>query len=287
MELSVKRMIDQISTNVKNHIYIYILLCFIVLFNIPVFIDLIKDWIRDDNYSHGFLIIPVSIFLFYRRRNELVFPSIKSNQGIVLLILGSIGFIFGIAASEYFTTRFSLVLMVTGLSLYYLGKNNFKKVWFSFFFLLFMIPIPAIIYYSATLPMQLFASKITDNLLHFIGVPSLRQGNIIYLPYYILEVTEACSGLRSLTTLMALGAFYGYLTMPGKIRPVILFFAAIPIAIIANVVRLYFTAIGAYAISPKLAEDFLHEFSGMLVFVTALIIIIILGALLKLQRGKQ
>jgi len=176
-----------IYSHLKNHRFPYILLLSIILFNIPVFIDLVRDWI----------------------------------------------------------------LIITGLSLYYLGKTNFRKVWFSFFFLLFMIPIPAIIYYSATLPMQLLASKVTDNLLQLIGVPSVRQGNIIYLTEYTLEVAEACSGLRSLTT-----------------------------------IRLLFTAIGAYAVSVKLAEDFLHELSGMMVFISALIIIIILGAFLKLPEKR-
>ena len=287
MEHSMNSIMANVYSHLKNHKFTYIILLLIVLFNIPVFIDLVRDWIRDDNYSHGFLIIPISVFLFYRRRKGLTFPAVSSNWGIALFVVGAIGMIFGVAASEYFTTRFSLVLIITGLSLYYLGKANFRKVWFSFFFLLFMIPIPAVIYYSATLPMQLFASKVTDNLLHLIGVPSVRQGNIIYLKEYTLEVAEACSGLRSLSTLMALGALYGNLTLTGKIRPIILFFSTIPIAIIANIIRLLFTAIGAYAVSTKLAEDFLHGLSGMMVFISALIIIIIFGAFLKLPEKRS
>ena len=272
---------DEIILHLKNHKYPYILILLTLLFSIPVLIDLVKDWITDDNYSHGFLVIPISIYLFYRKRSELVFPAKPSGLGITLFAIGCIGAIFGAAAGEYFTTRCSMVLILTGISMYYLGMSNFKKVWFAYFFLLFMIPIPAIIYYSATMPMQLFASKITNFILHVIGVPSLRQGNIIYLPEYTLEVTEACSGLRSLSTLMALGALYGNLTLSGKAKPIILFISTVPIAIAGNVFRLLFTAIGAYAISTKLAEDFLHELSGMLVFVFAMIVLMILGALLK------
>jgi len=276
-----------VLSHIKRHHYPYILIFAILLFNIPVFRDLIADWIRDNNYSHGFLIIPVSIFIFYRKRKELTFPAKSSGWGIILILAGCLAFIFGIAASEYFTTRFSLVLIFTGISLYYLGSANFRKVWFAFFFLLFMIPIPAIIYHSATLPMQLMATKITDYLLHVIGVPSIRQGNIIFLPEYTLEVAEACSGLRSLATLMALGALYAHLAMPGKARPVILFLATIPIAIITNIIRLLFTAIGAYAISTKMAEDFLHELSGLIVFITALIFLFILGAFLKWPKKRS
>ncbi len=278
---------SDIISHIKRHRYPYILIFIILLFNIPVFRDLIADWLRDSNYSHGFLIIPVSIFIFYRKRKELTFPAKSCGWGIILILAGCLGYIFGIAAGEYFTTRFSLLLIFTGISLYYLGSANFRQVWFAFFFLVFMIPIPAIIYHSATLPMQLMATRVTDDLLHILGVPSIRQGNIIFLPEYTLEVAEACSGLRSLATLMALGALYAHLTMPGKVRPVILFLATIPIAIVTNIIRLLFTAIGAYAISTKLAEDFLHELSGVIVFITALIFLFILGALLKWPKKRS
>jgi exosortase len=135
--------------------------------------------------------------------------------------------------------------------------------------------------------MQLFATKVTHTILGILGVPAIRQGNIIHLPEYALEVVEACSGLRSLATLMALGALYGHLALPGTLRPIILFLATIPIAIATNIVRLLFTAVGAYAISTNLAEDFLHEISGLLVFVTALLLMFLTGAILKWQRKNS
>ncbi|MDH4158304.1 MAG: exosortase/archaeosortase family protein [candidate division Zixibacteria bacterium] len=273
-----------IVDHIKTHLYPYIILATAVLCSIPILKDLIGDWIRDDNYSHGFFIIPIAVYIFYRRRNDLSLPARPSAWGMVLFVLGCVGVIFGIAAGEFFTTRFSLVIVISGLALYYLGTANFRKVWFAFFFLLFMIPIPAVIYYSATLPMQLFGSGITNDFLQFLGVPSFRQGNIIFLPEYTLEVSEACSGLRSLVTLLALGALYGYAFLPGKVAPVILFICTVPIAIATNIFRLVFTALGAYAVSTELAEDFLHEISGLLVFVSALVLMVILGAILKWAR---
>lgn len=278
---------NSVLAHVQRHLFPYILLSVLILINIPVFKELIGDWLRDGNYSHGFLVIPISIFLFYRRRKDLAFPTPTCRSGLVLFVFGCVGLIFGVAATEFFTTRFSLVLAVSGLGLYYLGAPNFRKVWFAFFFLLFMIPIPAVIYYSATMPMQLFASKTTSSILQIIGVPSYREGNIIYLPAYTLEVSEACSGLRSLATLLALSALLGYVTLTGKGRPLILFLSAVPIAIAVNIFRLLFTAVGAYAISPRIAEDFLHELSGILVFVIALILMIILSGLLKWERNPS
>ena len=276
-----------ITNHALKHRYYYILLGITIFFNIPVFKELIADWMYDSNYSHGFLIIPISIFLIYRKRHELVMPVTDGKFGLLILIAGCIGIIFGVAASEFFVTRFSLVLIITGISFYYLGMTNFRKVWFAFFLLIFMIPIPAVIYYSATLPMQLFASKATQWFLSVLGVPCIRQGNILYLPDYTLEVAEACSGLRSLVTLMALGAIYGNLTLPGKIRPLILFLATIPIAVATNIIRLLFTAVAAYAISTKFAEDFLHELSGLIVFISALIMMFILGAILKWPKKRS
>lgn len=276
-----------VLSNLKAHKYAYLLVALLVVANLPALAALVRDWSTDGNYSHGFLIIPISIWLFWRQRHALVFPGKPSTGGTVLFIAGCGCLILGMAASEFFTTRVSLVMILTGLSLYYLGWENFRKVWFAFFFLLFMIPIPATIYYSLTLPLQFFASKVTVHALHVVGVPCLLKGNIIQLPDYRLEVLEACSGLRSLVTLMALGALYGNLSMPGKVRPIILFVATIPIAIVTNIFRIFVTAIAAYAISTEIAEDFLHELSGLIVFGTALILTLILGALLKWRRKRS
>jgi exosortase len=277
---------EKLIAHVKKHLYPYVLLTIVVLFNITVIGDLISDWYHDGNYSHGFLIIPISIYLFYRQSKQFTFPAKPAKAGLALLVVGCVGLIFGIAATEYFTTRFSLVLIVTSVAWYYLGASNFRKTWFAFFFLLFMIPIPAIIYYSATAPMQLFASKVTHALLQVVGVPALLQGNIIILPDYRLEVAEACSGLRSLVTLMALTSLYGYLRLPGKVVPVILFLATFPIAIATNIFRVVITGLGAYTISTGLAESFLHEVSGAMVFISALILVIILGAILQWAKKR-
>ena len=275
---------QRLIPHLKLHRYPYLLLGALALLSIPILRDLIADWIRDDNYSHGFFIIPISIYLFYRQRHDLVSPAASAKSGMVVFILGCLGMILGVAASEYFTTRLSMVIILSGIALYYLGTANFRKVWFSFFFLLFMIPIPAVIYNAATFPMQLFATKVSTGLLQVIGVPCVRHGNVIQLPDYALEVLEACSGLRSLVTLMALGALYGYLTLDGKLRPILLFIATIPVAIVTNIFRIFVTAIAAYAISTGFAEDFLHEISGLLVFVTALIMMLILGGILRWRK---
>jgi exosortase len=274
-------MTDTVLKRAKNRYTPLWLFTLLVIVYMPVLIDLIKDWYADPNYSHGFLIIPISLFIFWLHKDELIIIDRPSLWGAVTLGIGLILLILGSAAAEYFTVRFSLVICIVGISLYFLGWWNFKQNWFVFFFLLFMIPIPGIIYYSATMPMQLFSSKAASWLLQLVGVPAVCTGNIIVLPNYRLEVAEACSGLRSLVTLMALGALYARFTLPKVWRPIVLFVSTVPIAICANIFRIFITGVGAFAISPKLAEDFLHEISGIMVFLVALFLTIIVGKLLR------
>lgn len=267
--------------HLRAHGQVYSLLALVVALNVWVVWDMVADWASDSSYSHGFLIVPISIWLFCRRRGELVFPGTRTKWGWAVLVAGGAGMVLGTAANEYFTLRLSLVLMVSGLAQVYLGALNFRKVWFAFFFLLFMIPIPAVIYNSMTLPLQLLASKISISLLQVIGVPSSRSGNIINLPGCSLEVADACSGLRSLVSLLAVAALWGHLSLPKGIKQVVLLVGAVPIAILVNTARVFVVAVGVYAVSTDFAEGFLHELAGMMVFVGALVITLLFGMVLR------
>lgn len=271
------------TTTIKADPKVYILFLIAVLIYLPVLGDLIADWYEDSNYSHGFLIIPVSVWLIWRQRKELASVPVRtSNWGFAGILIALAIFIVGTAGAEYFTARFSFVLLLVSITLYSFGWMFLRKVWFAFFFMLFMIPIPYVIYYTVTFPMQLFASKIASVALGVIGLPLVRFGNILHLPGgQALEVAEACSGLRSIVALLALGALYAYFTQENRVKAVILFLATIPIAIFGNVVRISFTAIGTYAISEAFVEGTLHEMAGMLVFLFSLIMLMIFGSLLK------
>jgi exosortase len=239
------------------------------------------------NITAWFLIIRG--FVFESRQNRLTgWVSQTGNiSGLPLLIFGMIIFVLATAAAEYFTLRLSLVLTLYGLVWYLLGRRFALGAWFEFAFLLFMIPWPYVVYFAATFPMQLFATKVTVGILNLIGMSAIQQGNMIHLPGYSLEVAEACSGLRSLISLLALGAVYARFTQKGLPRQIILFLSTIPIAIAANIFRILFTAVGAYTVSRELAEDFLHELSGMMVFVVAFIMLFVFGAILKIGTGKK
>jgi len=271
----------------SSTVRVIIVLLLLVIVYLPVLKDLVFDWYVDSNYSHGFLVIPIAAYLLYRDSKKFEKTRCVRWPGAVLLIAGLVLLILGSAAAEFFTARFSFVVCLTGIGIFSLGWHNFRKSWFSFFFLLFMIPIPAIFYYSATMPMQLFSSNLANQAINAVGIESVRAGNIINLPNYRLEVIEACSGLRSLITLMALGALYAKLSLDGFWRPFFLVLATIPIAIAANVFRIFVTGFGAHYISPKLADEFLHEVSGILVFLSALLMIVIFGKLIGWKRKRS
>ena len=144
-----------------------------------------------------------------------------------------------------------------------------------------MIPIPYVLYYAATFPMQLLASKITAVSLSLIGMDVVRQGNIIHIPGYSLEVADACSGMRSLVSLLALGALYAHLSQRRLTSKVILFLSTVPIAVAANVFRVFVTALIAHTVTTEVTQEPLHTIMGLSVFVVAFVLLFVLGAILR------
>jgi exosortase len=249
---------------------------------LPVLSELVQRWYHDDNYSHGFLVPLVSVYLLWRKKSELAQAPRSANWwGAVVVFAGMALFVVGNAGSEYFTTRVSLVVTVFGLVWLNFGNQIVRRTWFEIFLLLFMIPIPAVVYFSATFPMQLFASKVTVFLLDGLGMPVFRQGNIIHLPNESLEVAEACSGLRSLISLLAMGAIYGYVTQPRFWAQALLFVSTVPIAVACNVFRVFVTTILTYAFGIDTTQEPTHSIMGASVFVGAFIMLAVFGAILR------
>jgi exosortase len=273
----------------------YLLILLFIGLYLQVIIGLVGDWWADSNYSHGFLVPLVSAYLVWKKKDKLKSLERKRSYfGFLILLLGLGIYIVGTAGAEYFSARFSLIIVLFGLVYYFNGKEWAKELLFPIAFLTFMVPIPNVIYYAIAFPMQLLSSKLTQSVLHFIGLPSIRQGNIILLPNYSMEVAEACSGLRSLVSLLALGAFFAYITFPkdtnsdkSDLKRLILFLSVFPIAIGANIFRILITAIGAYVISPKLAEDFLHKLSGLIVFLISVFSLFIVSQVIKFFSGRK
>jgi exosortase len=238
---------------------------------------LVHDWATDDNYSHGFFVLPLALYFAWRRRDELVKAPMRPSMFGLAIIGGSlVTLIAGTLGAELFLTRISLVGVAAGMVLFACGWTHLRLLAFPLAFLLLMIPLPAIVFNKIALPLQLIASSFGERALQILGVPVLREGNVIILSHTSLEVVEACSGIRSLLSLLTMGIVYGYFSDPRPAVTAVLAAATVPIAIFTNAVRVAGTGFAAQRFGPGVADGFLHTFSGWLMFVAAFAILIVL-----------
>jgi exosortase len=198
----------------------------------------------------------------------------------VLLRYGS-----GLAA-EIFTTRVSALLALVGLVTYAYGWRQVLAWWLPFTLLALSIPLPSLITTTLALPLQLRASAMGATLLEFRHVPVLLQGNVILLPGHRLFVTEACSGLRSLTALLSLGVLIGGLWLRFPVSRILLILLAIPVAIVINAVRVFLTGFLVYYVSAEMGEGFMHLTEGWLLFVVAFGMLGLLAWLFSLVEAR-
>lgn len=243
----------------------------ITILYFPVLKRLVGDWINLPDFSHGFLIPLISLYILYDKRKSFsrIMP-LGCWSGLVWVVVGILLLILGELALEYFTMRFSLLFVISGCILLLLGKEYFRMVRFPIFYLIFMVPIPTLLLDKMTFPMQLLASRFSAAALYAMGIPVLQEGNILELANTSLEVAEACSGIRSLISLIALSVVFAYLTQETTIRRVILIISTFPIAIVANVFRIAGTGLLANCYGNVAAQGFFHVFSGWVLFLVAL-----------------
>ena len=280
-----------------------------------------SDWWHDENYSHGLLIPFVIAFIIWRERSR--FASLSAQPaawlGAIGIAISTLMLWAGTAGAELFVQRFSLVLMLASVFVYFFGVRLMRFVAVPLFLLLLAIPIPQIVFNKIAFPLQLFASRCAVAAMSFFSIPVLRQGNVIELmPLGATEpkklaVVEACSGIRSLMTLVTLAVIYAYFTTPkvaqtavcdskvaqtsvcdstlqsrkpsqtkvyatfGFWRPVILVLSAVPIAILTNALRVSGTGVLAHYYGTRVADGFFHSFSGWVVYIAAALLLFATG----------
>lgn len=233
---------------------------------------LVMDWLKDPNYSHGFLIPAISLYLVWQKKSELRHLNMTKepgSAGLLIMFMGLVMLTIGRSGSELFLQRFSLVVIITGLVWLFFGRRILKTSSPALAFLIFMIPIPYILYDAIAFPLKLFATFCATTSLALLDIPVLREGNIIYLANTTLEVADACSGIRSLFSLLALGTFLAFITSEHYLRRIAIILLVFPIAILTNAGRVIGTGILAHFYDSRVAEGFFHEFSGLLIFLTA------------------
>lgn len=248
--------------------------------------EMVQQWYNDDNYSHGFIIPLISGWFLYTRRDSLKKSLVEPwGSGLLIIICGLALLTIGWLCTEYFTMRSSLIVLLGGLTLYLLGKGVFRIALLPLAYLLFMVPIPYIVYDAAAFPLKLFITKVSVWFLKAVGIVVWREGNILMFPEVTFEVADACSGTRSLMSLLALGVAYAIISQSSNLKRWFLIFATIPIAIFTNTLRVIITGILAQWWGAKAAEGFFHEFAGMVVFALAMLLLVALGTLLA--RGEK
>ena len=259
-------------------------LAFFIAFGEPL-VTLARDWWSDPDAGQGLLLFPIACWLAYKR--GLVTDRRPQPAAGMILLVGAVflRFLAGLAA-ELFIMRASMIGAAMGIIVYTLGWRQLTRWWLPILLILLCIPLPDVVLSSLALPLQLKASAWGAALLKLRHVPVRLAGNVLYLPGRSLFVTEACSGLRSLTSLLALGLLIGGLWLKHPASRVALVLVAIPVAMVLNAVRIFLTGFFVYFVSPKLAEGVMHLTEGWVIFVVAFVMLALFAWLLGVLESR-
>ena len=294
------------SVNTLRKYYQPVAIAFALVFVYATVLEKLgRDWWHDENYSHGLLIPFVIGYILWQEREQ--FQSSKSQPAIWCGVIGVVISLFvlwaGTAGAELFVQRISLVVMLASVAIYFWGFRFLRRLFVPLSLLVLAIPIPQILFNRIAFPLQLFASRCAVGAMSLLEIPVLRQGNVIELmPLGAttpkrLAVVEACSGIRSLMTLVTLAMVYAYFTRPKSPqksqtgastilrsfvfwRSLILVVAAVPIAILTNALRVSGTGVLAHYYGTRVADGFFHSFSGWVIYIVAALLLLATGWLL-------
>jgi len=232
---------------------------------------MIHQWINDQDYSHGILVPFIVAYLIWQKREALKKANVHPDWRAIPLMLVAIAFfVVGEMAAELFTTRFSMLIFIFGLTWFLFGLQVLKVLLFPLAFLVLMIPLPKLIHRELTFPLQLSSSKGAVNILHLLGISAYREGNIIDVGFMQLQVVEACNGLRYILPLLTLGVLFAYFGQRIFWKRFILVCSTIPVAIFSNILRISGTGVIGLYWGNDAAEGFFHSFSGWVVFMVSI-----------------
>jgi exosortase A len=251
---------------------------------IPVLYD---QWINNEDFSHGLLILPISLYLVWKKRSELDRISISTDWRALILMVFAVGiYIVEELGAELFTTRVSMLVFAIGSVWLLFGQKVLKTLQFPLLFLFLMLPLPGFIYRNMTFPLQIISSKLSVDLLHVFGVTAYREGNVIDIGFTQFQVVTACNGLRFIMPLFTVGVLFAFMERKVLWKRLVLIAATIPLAIGANVVRIAGTGVVSLFGGVKAAEGFFHSFSGWAVFTICFAFFVGIYYLLSRMPGK-
>ena len=301
------------SVLATKHYWRAIALVSVILFTYTtVLVKLSRDWWSDENYSHGLLVPFIIAYILWTQRRKFATEPARPSVlfGALAVTFALFGLWAGVAGAELYTQRMSLVLLVAGTVVYFGGIGFLRLVLVPLLLLVLAIPIPTIVFNKIAFPLQLFASRVAVWSMTVVGIPVLRQGNVIELKPLNsfttkkLEVVEACSGIRSMMTLLTLAVVFAYFTYPrsdgssgprgrfgwlrtyGFWRSLIIVLSAVPIAILTNATRVSGTGILSHYYGTKVADGFFHTFSGWAIYVVAFLMLFGIGWVIDRFKPK-
>ncbi len=268
----------------RNTVLIAVIALLLAVLYYPVISHLMSSWQANPDYSHGYFVPFIVGYMVYWKRGELQGMACEPNDwGIFLLLIGLIQLVLGIIGAEHFLQSTSMIVVALGIVLFLAGVKMTRVLMAPVLYLMFMIPLPAIIWNNFAFSLRLAASKIAVACMHAMGMTILCEGNFIYLPTASLEVVDACSGMRSLVSLMALGALFAFISSHSVWKKWALFISAIPIAIVSNIMRLIIAVVMVQAYGEDAALGATHTFSGIIVFFIGLVLLLVVNKMLSVS----
>ncbi len=235
----------------------------------PIIPELWDVWMIDSNNSHGVLIPAIAAFLIWQRRKEVPWANASpSLWGLGLLAGSLLIYLLSLRVHIAFSARLAMVWSLAGLIWWHLGGPLFRQLLFPLSFLGFMVPVPDAISGMIAFPLQLFATSTSAKMIRAIGIPVFEEGTMLYFAKTSLEVSEACSGIRSMLAYLTLGVLFTHLAgnTIGRVGKGFLLLSTLPLALLANILRITGTGVLATIFGGQMARGFLHEFSGLVVF---------------------
>lgn len=247
----------------------------LILFAKPLY-QLAQVWMNDADYSHGFFVIPISIYMLWLKRSYWLNAEMnRSWLGFSIFAMGTFLYSIGIITNFNSLVYLAIVQILLGLCMFLLGLKTAMKVIGGVLFLIFMIPIPSALFVALTNPLKLIITDISSFLIQMTGIPVYQEGNLLMFANTQLEVAEACSGVRSIYSYLML-SFVFTLFCIRKITRVVLVLSVVPLAMLVNVVRVSGTGILSHYMGDKAAQGFFHEFAGFLLFAVGLVLMYII-----------
>ena len=278
----------KLPENGRNKIMILLpVIAGLVVLYLPSLVDLMRGVWSTDQQAHGPIVLSIACWLIYRKWHDMLNASEGQSTapitGWSIFIIGLLLYIIGRSQEILLFEIGSVILLLSAILLIMRGRTALKAMWFPLFFMLFMIPLPSVVVDAVTMPMKMAVSYVAENVLFWAGYPIARTGVILQIGQYKLLVADACAGLHTLFTLEALGLLYlNIIRHESLLRNIMLAILIVPISFTANVIRVMVLTLITYHYGDEAGQGFLHGFSGMVLFLTALLLIIGVDSLFQL-----